>query len=203
VVQHNGYLVAATSEEMTNEILGRMKQGEVASWLGQLQAKQKYVRTSALGTIDAATLKKRLMPLADEQAVKVIEAIGLNNLERLDYSCGYAQTDFAQQFRIKFDGAPTGIFATFGDKGITDKDLAHFPADSFAALALSIDGKKVLDEATSILIQLDPNAAEDMAPATLVRLSHCITATRMASYRVLSFEPRFRILLGLKRQSTM
>ena len=163
VVQHNGYLVAATSEEMTNEILGRMKQGEVASWLGQLQAKQKYVRTSALGTIDAATLKKRLMPLADEQAVKVIEAIGLNNLERLDYSCGYAQTDFAQQFRIKFDGAPTGIFATFGDKGITDKDLAHFPADSFAALALSIDGKKVLDEATSILIQLDPNAAEDMA----------------------------------------
>ena len=163
VVQHNGYLVAATSEEMTNEILGRMKQGEVASWLGQLQAKQKYVRTSALGTIDAAKLKKRLMPLADEQAVKVIEAIGLNNLERLDYSCGYAQTDFAQQFRIKFDGAPTGIFATFGDKGITDKDLAHFPADSFAALALSIDGKKVLDEATSILIQLDPNAAEDMA----------------------------------------
>ena len=163
VVQYNGYLVAATSEEMTNEILGRMKQGEVASWLGQLQAKQKYVRTSALGTIDAATLKKRLMPLADEQAVKVIEAIGLNNLERLGYSCGYAQTDFAQQFRIKFDGAPTGIFATFGDKGITDKDLAHFPADSFAALALSIDGKKVLDEATSILIQLDPSAAEDMA----------------------------------------
>ena len=163
LVQHDGYLVAATSVEMTEEIIGRMKQGKVADWLGQMQTKQKYVRTSILGTIDAAALKKLLMPLADEQAVKVIKAFGLNNLESLEFSSGYAQTDFAQQFRIKFDGAPTGIFATFGDKGITDKDLAHFPADSFAALALSIDGKKVLDEATSILIQLDPNAAEDMA----------------------------------------
>ena len=163
VVQYDGYLVAATSAEMAKEIVGRMKQGKVTGWLGQLQTKQKYVRTSALGTLDAATLKKLLMPLADEQAAKTIQALGLNNLESLEFSGGYAQADFAQQFKIKFDGAPTGIFAAFGDKGITDKDIAHFPADSFAAMAFSIDGKKVLDEATSILIQLDPNAAEDMA----------------------------------------
>ena len=163
VVQHDGYLVAATSAEMTKEIVDRMKQGKVAGWLGQMQSDQKYVRTSALGTIDAATLKKQLMPLADDEIVETIEAIGLNNLERLEFSGGYAQTDFAQQFKIKFDGAPTGIFATFGDKGITAKDLAHFPADSFAALAVSIDGKKVLEEFTRILVQLDPNAAKDVA----------------------------------------
>ena len=163
VVLHDGYLVAATSTEMTKEIVGRMKQGKVAGWLSQMQARQKYVRTTALGTIDAATLKKRLMPLADEQAVKAIVALGLENLERFEFSSGYAQTDFAQQFKIKFDGAPTGIFATFGDKGITDNDIAHFPADSFAAMAVSIDGKKVLDEFTSILVQFDPNAAKDVA----------------------------------------
>ena len=163
VVQYDGYLVAATSAEMAKEIVGRMKQGKVTGWLGQLQTKQKYVRTSALGTLDAATLKKLLMPLADEQAAKTIQALGLNNLESLEFSGGYAQADFAQQFKIKFDGAPTGIFAAFGDKGITDKDIAHFPADSFAAMAFSIDGKKALDEFTNILIQLDPDAAQDVA----------------------------------------
>ena len=163
MVQHDGYLVAATSVEMTKQIVDRMKRGQVTGWLNKMQTEQKHVRTAVLGTMDVAALKNQLMPLANEQVVKTIKALGLNNLEKLEFSGGYAQTDYAQQLKIKFDGAPTGIFATFGDQGITDKDLAHFPADSFAAMAFSIDGRKVLDEFTNILVQLDPDAAKNVA----------------------------------------
>jgi hypothetical protein len=163
VLQQDAYVVAATSVEMAKEIAGRMKAGQVPGWLGELQAKQKYSRTAAVGRIDLAALKNQLMPLADEQAAKTIKALGLDNLAWLEFSGGYGRTDFAQRMELKFDGAPTGIFAAFGDQGLAVEDIKHFPADSFLAFAASIDGRTLLSEFSNILIQLDPQSAQQMA----------------------------------------
>ena len=161
--QHQGFLVAGTSTKMVQEIVARMKAGQVSGWLGQLQAEQKYVRAAAVGKIDVAALRNQLLPLAGDEAVKVVKALGFDNLDRVEFSGGFARTDFAQQFKLKFDGAPGGIFTAFDGKGLTASDISHFPNDSFFAVAMSADAKKILDEFNNILIQLDPNAAQEVA----------------------------------------
>ena len=165
LAQQDGYLLAATGTEMVQEVATRIKAGQVADWLSQLQADQKYVRTSAVGTIDAAAIRKQRMPLIEGQAkaMSAVKALGLDNLESVEFSGGYAQTDFAQQFKLNFDGTPRGIFAIIDGKGLTAEDIAHFPSDSFFAVAMSVDSKKALEEFTNILIQLDPNAAQEMS----------------------------------------
>ena len=48
-------------------------------------------------------------------------------------------------------------------KGLSAEDIAHFPSDSLFAGAISVDTKNILDEFTSLLVQFDPYAAEEMA----------------------------------------
>ena len=163
VSQQDGFLVAGTSTEMVQEIMARMQAGKVADWLSQMQADQKYVRAAAVGKIDVAALRTQLMPLAGGDVMKVVKALGLDNLDYVEFSGGFDRTDFAQQLKLKFDGTPGGIFTAFDGKGLTADDMAHFPNDSFFAMALSADTKKILDEFNNILIQLDPRAAQDVA----------------------------------------
>ena len=173
LVQQDGYLLAATGTEMVQEVATRIKAGQVADWLSQLQADQEYVRTSAVGTIDVAALRKQLMPLirseaegtpeGQAKAMSAVKALGLDNLESVEFSGGFAKIDFAQQFKLKFDGTPGGIFGIIGGKGLTAEDIAHFPSDSFFAVAMSVDSKKILKEFTNILIQLDPNSAQEIS----------------------------------------
>ncbi len=162
LAQQDGYLIAGTGETV-REIAKRIKAGQVVDWLSKFQAEQKYVRSSAVGMIDVAAIRKQFLPLLDEQTMKVVSVLGLDNLDRVEFSGGYARTDFAQRVKLKFDGTPGGIFATIDGKGLTTEDIAHFPDDSFFAVAMSVDSKKMLEEFTNILIQLEPNAAREMA----------------------------------------
>ena len=161
--KQDGYLIAATSMELLQQVRSRMEAGKVAPWLNELQSKQTYQRISAVGKLDLAMLKKSYSAMIDGEALKVMQALGVDNLKELELSGGFDETDFVQRYAMKFDGQPSGIFNAFGDEGLTEANIAHFPEDSFLALALSIDGKKAMKQFQDTLVQLDPNQANELA----------------------------------------
>ena len=163
ISQQGDFIVITTSMEMLVEIKARMQSGKIAPWLSELQAKQSYERLSGIGIIDLAMLKEEFGFLMDEEVTKVFKALGLHNLKNIEFSGGYGKTDFAQVFALNFDGAPSGIFDAFSDEGLALDDIAHFPDDSFFAATMSVDGKKMLNQIQSILVQLEPDAAMEMA----------------------------------------
>ena len=157
------YLVVASGFDVLKQMNDRITTGKTADWLTSLQSGSSYDRVTAVGMIDLAYLRNKLLPLAGDQVIKGMRAFGLGNLRSLEFSGGYAEADFAQRFSLQFDGQPTGIFDVFGDEGLSVKDISHFPEDSFLALATALDGDKMLRRFQQILIQMDPSAAQDMA----------------------------------------
>ena len=172
IAKHDGHLLAATSLEVLREIKARFSAGKVAPWLSKAHASQSYQRTSALGKIEVGKLLEKFLPLAGEEGAKTIQALGLDNVKQLEFSGGFAETDYGQRFKLQFDGAPKGVFDAFGDKGISLDDIAHFPEDTFLAAAMSFDGRKVFGQVQRILVELDPNTAQEVAQGLIQFQSH-------------------------------
>ena len=194
VTKHDGHLLAATGIEVLGEMKSRFTAGKIAPWLSEVQASQSYKRTSILGKIEAGKLIEKFLPLAGEQGQKMVAALGLDNLEHVEISGGFGETDYEQRFKLKFDGAPKGIFNAFGDEGISIDDIAHFPEDSFLAVAMSLDGRKAVKEFQRILIEVDPGGAEDFASGLIQIQRHTGIDVRAA---IENLGPTFTLHNGL------
>lgn len=167
ITQQDGYLIVASSMEAIAEIHGRMDAGKQPDWLAELQSKRKCQRVASVGSVDLAMLKSIFLAAMDEEAIRTMDALGFGNVRKFEFTSGYDVADFAQHVTLTFDGKPGGIFNGFGDQGLSEADIAHFPEDSFFALTMSVDGKKALKQLQDTLVQLDPSTARKVASALI------------------------------------
>ncbi len=135
-------------------------------WLTNLQKQLPVDRTSTITYADLGGLTERgLAGLnADDaaQARKVVDALGLANVESYKAVSGLDKEAFITRTLVNIDGEPRGIFALAEAEPLTAGDFAPIPRDAAAAFALKLNTRKVLDTVQQVARDADPETAAQM-----------------------------------------
>ncbi len=158
-----GYLVAGMGEDAVGRALQRMSGNATPAWLEDLQSRHSLARRSSLGYVNLHAVRDALLPLGGNEAAQIVSALGLANVESLESSSGYSETEMVNRMLLGIKGQPQGLLALFGDEGIEASELQHVPADALFAVAMSVDAAKVMDFVQKLMLQFNPREAMDMA----------------------------------------
>ena len=158
----DSYLIMGMGSDCVERALQRISGKKTPAWLNELDSRHSLGRRTTLGIFDVQKIRNALLPLGGPPAVQIVNAIGLGNVQSLETSSGYSETEMVSRVLLQVDGKPQGALALFGDSGIQAGELNHIPADSLFAMALSVAPEKVFNFAQSLMLQFSPSDAESM-----------------------------------------
>ncbi len=142
-------------------VLNRINQGTKPKWYTDLSSHQQLNVVQSRSWVDLASLRAKLVE-SEPRAAEFLDAFGFNNLQSLESCVGLDNDGTSNRILLNFDGQPTGLFALFGDQGISESEVSHLPSDSWFAVALSVDPIKVLHFVEETMERFDPHEAERM-----------------------------------------
>jgi hypothetical protein len=159
VGQVDGCLIIGVGSEFVESTVKRLKGDAVSAWVEQLQQRIPLERRTALGYLDVAKVREKVMGFVPPEAGSLIQSLGLDRIKSVETSSGYVESGMANRMLLRFDGEPTGIFALSPERGLEVSDLAHVPDDAMFAFATSIDLDKQFDFFLERLHEMSPRDA--------------------------------------------
>ena len=157
------YLYVAVGEGELEALLKRAE-GSAPKWLAALHQQLPIERVSTVGMINVQTaigLLARFDFGADEPEVtRVLEATGLNGIERLAGVSGLDREGYVSRSLVSFKGDPKGLLQLVDQQPLTAADLAVIPRDATFAVAKSVDLEKAFATVLGVVEKIDPKAAE-------------------------------------------
>ena len=163
VGQVDGCLIVGVGSEFVGSTVKRLSGNAVEPWMQQLQQRIPLERRTALGFLDVAKLREKIMTFAPPEVGDLVESLGLDKIMSIETSSGYIESGMANRMLLRFDGEPTGMFALSSESGLEASDLAHIPDDTMFAFATSIDLNKQFDFFLDRLHEMSPRDAEGFA----------------------------------------
>lgn len=135
------------------------------AWLTQLREELAVERTATVSYGDLRTLidagLKGMGP-GGEEARRILATLGLNNITTYAAVTGLDEKGFVSRTRVGMEGEARGVLALTDAQGLTARDVAAIPADSTFAVALRLDGAKVLDTVLAAAKEIDADRGTDM-----------------------------------------
>lgn len=157
----NKFFVAGMGEKSVGSAIERMKGDSIPAWLTALDARNQLDKRKTLSYLNVKTLMNTFLPMAGADAEKIVQSIGLQNLEAIESVSGYSSDATVSRYSLRFAGQMSGAFDLFGNEAITTKQLDKIPADSLFAFGLSLDPKKVLNFADRATDEAPPSRELD------------------------------------------
>lgn len=156
------YLVVGFGEDAVTGVFERVRT-DAPPWLVELKSGLSVERTSTMSYINIEKLVATLAPLGGQMAAAAIQATGLGNVQSLASVTGLEGTGFVGRSLLQLDGDPAGLLRIVAGAPLTADDLAPIPADSTLALAVRLDGSKVLDVLLEMVGEVEPRARDEIA----------------------------------------
>ena len=160
------YLIVALGEQTAKAIVAKLldqTQPGTPQWLSDLQDHVDVPRRTSIGYINLKGLLELLQTLGGpnfEEAMPIVELLGLNELDALQSASGLDDKGMRSEVRLRFTGDPRGVVKLLAGKPLNLNALKKLPADSLFAAAFSLDLRQALDEALSIMQSASPEDAE-------------------------------------------
>lgn len=92
---------------------------------------------------------------------KMREALGLNGLRQIIWTCGFDQRDWSQQLWIAAPAPRRGVLALIDPKPISKETLSLLPKNAFIAGAASFSAERLFTEIQQALATLNPDWLAD------------------------------------------
>ncbi len=160
-VKSNYFVIAAGKAEIEGMV--ERARTDPPEWLAKISEQLPVARRSTVTYVNVKALADLLVPLAREPMVgRVVEALGLKNVDALISVTGLDQTGFVSKALVSLDGEPQGFLRLAAAEPLDPDDLAPIPRDATVALAFRLDPEQLLDTVLSVAGKIDPNAREDI-----------------------------------------
>jgi hypothetical protein len=156
------YLFAALGEGEMEALLKRVD-GTAPGWLTSLRKRLPVPRVSTVGMINVEGLMRVLGPLAGPEVARVLQATGLDGIERLEGVSGLDKDGFVSRSLFAVKGEPRALLRL--GEGLTPADLAIVPRDATFAAAVGLDPAKTFNVVREVIEKIDPRAAEQLRRA--------------------------------------
>ncbi len=154
------YYIAAGEGEM--EALLKRAGGAAPKWLTSLHKQLPVDRVSTVMMLNARGVVELMAPLGGPEVPKVLEAIGVKDVDRISAVNGLDKEDVVSKSLVSFKGEPKGIFQLFEQKPLTTADLDLIPNNATFGMAMKLDAGKVWSTILDIVEKIDPKAKEKM-----------------------------------------
>jgi hypothetical protein len=154
------YYIATGEGEM--EALLKRADGSAPKWLTALHKQLPVDRVSTVMMLNAHSVVELMAPLIGPDAAKVMDAIGVKDLDRVVGVSGLDKEGMISRSLVSFKGEPKGIFQLFEQKPLTTADLDLIPNNATFALALKFDAGKAWTTLLDIMEKADPKSKEKL-----------------------------------------
>jgi prepilin-type processing-associated H-X9-DG protein len=155
------YLYVAAGEGELEALLKR-RGGSAPGWLTTLHKQLPVERVSTVSMVNVQALVELLAPLGGPQVSRVLEALGVNGIDRLEGVSGLDKDGYVSRSLIALRGEPRGVVQLFDQKPLTAADLDLIPRDATFALAWKLDPAKAWTTVLATVEAIDPKAKEQL-----------------------------------------
>jgi hypothetical protein len=158
----NGFFLLGVGPAAMEEMSARIRAKKEPAWLTQLKANLPVDRRSMITYVNIQRLMETFVPLSGPKADKAITALGLKQLTSWQSVTGLDKSCMITRSLLKIDGEPKGLLTLLDDKGLAANHLGHVPGDSLSATAFSLDLRRVLDQLTAVIADIDPQVGQQV-----------------------------------------
>ncbi len=155
------YLYVTVGEGELEALLKR-RDGSAPAWLTSLRKQLAVERVATVGMLNVRGLVELLGPLGGPQVSRVLEAVGVTGVDRLEGVSGLDKNGFVSRSLITLHGEPRGLMQLFDQKPLTTADLDLIPRDATFALAWKLDAEKAWNTIVATAEAIDPKAKEQL-----------------------------------------
>jgi Protein of unknown function (DUF1559) len=155
------YLYAATGPGELKALLKRA-QGSPPTWLTQLHKQLPVARVSTVGMMNVQALIGVLAPLGGPQVGQVLEATGLDRVERMSGIAGLDKDGYVSRSLLSLRGKPQGLLRLVTQKPLTAEDLDIIPRDATFAFAWKLDAQQAWATILDTVEKINPRLREEL-----------------------------------------
>ncbi len=153
------YFVLAVGQGTAERIVRNLAEpGEPPAWLKQVHGRMPVARPAMVQYVNLSKIRDTVLPFLGATAPKVIEALGLENVEWAANVMGLDDTSTLTRSFIATSGEPGGVFKLISDKPLTAKDLRRVPLDATWAVVSRFDAAKVYQDVLDAIGDINPVA---------------------------------------------
>jgi hypothetical protein len=157
------YYYVATGEGEMEALLKHADGGSAPKWLTELHKQLPVGRVSTVGMVNAHAVVELLAPLGGPETPKVLEALGVNGIDRLVGVSGLDKEGYVTRSLVSFRGEPQGLLKLADQKPLATADLELIPRDATFAAAMKLDPEKAHSTIVGVIEKIDPKWKEQVA----------------------------------------
>jgi len=154
---HGKYLIVGLGDGAVEGILKRAK-GQPPAWLTAVRKRLPVERQSNMIYINVKQVVAQFAPLGGPKVPRVLDAIGLGNVNYLASVTGLDGKRTVARTLIATDGQPQGVFHLAAAKPLSAADLSPIPRDATIAAAGRLDANAALELLLAQIEKIDPAA---------------------------------------------
>lgn len=157
------YLIAGIGDETVQQASHRLD-GAPPAWLTRLREQLAVPRFSSLTHIRIEPLLPLLTAELSDREAALFNATGIDSLVELTGVSGMDDQACISRWRLEWqDSSP--LASMFAGPSLREEDLRGLPADALVALAMRLDGSRVLEETIKVVQRADVRAAGEIEEA--------------------------------------
>ncbi len=154
---HGDYFILGLGERAVESALARAKT-DPPRWLIEVEQRFAIDRRATLTYANVTKLIEAVGGAQGETTRRLMSALGLDGLDTYISATGLDATERVSHSVLAFAGEPRGLFGLIDNEGLAAADLEAIPADALVALAVRVDGRRVIDLVRDVTAQVDERA---------------------------------------------
>jgi hypothetical protein len=154
---HQTHLLVAVGRPVAEQMAAGLKGGRgPPPWLAQLRRELPIERVASVSYYDLAKARRLLEHFAGPRGQRMIDSLGLANVESFATVTGLDSGGVASKSRIQITGQAKGILALTQARPLSRADLAPVPRDATLAMVMRLDPATAAAQLGPFLNELDP-----------------------------------------------